>query len=142
MASEKKTPNRGGMCVFNLAGKLLLVTGLGQDDVWVLPKGHIEPGETPLETAEREVAEETGVKATAFSEPIATESYKYQNEDVVVEWYAGLATTLVPRDPTIDWMESDWRVTKWVTVEEALNLVKIQSLRNVIRKAVCMEEEV
>lgn len=28
---------------------------------WCLPKGHVEPGETLEETAEREVAEETGI---------------------------------------------------------------------------------
>ena len=29
---------------------------------WCLPKGHVEPGETLVETAEREVAEETGYR--------------------------------------------------------------------------------
>lgn len=29
---------------------------------WCLPKGHVEPGETLVETAEREVAEETGIE--------------------------------------------------------------------------------
>ncbi|MGO0575830.1 NUDIX hydrolase [Ornithinimicrobium panacihumi] len=29
---------------------------------WCLPKGHVEPGETLIETAEREVAEETGIE--------------------------------------------------------------------------------
>ena len=29
---------------------------------WVLPKGNIDPGETPAETAVREVLEETGVQ--------------------------------------------------------------------------------
>ncbi|WP_243796009.1 NUDIX hydrolase [Saccharopolyspora gloriosae] len=29
--------------------------------LWSLPKGHIEPGETPEQTAVREVAEETGI---------------------------------------------------------------------------------
>ena len=29
--------------------------------LWSLPKGHIEPGETPEDTAVREVAEETGI---------------------------------------------------------------------------------
>lgn len=28
---------------------------------WCLPKGHVEPGETLIQTAEREVAEETGI---------------------------------------------------------------------------------
>lgn len=31
---------------------------------WVLPKGHVEPGESYAQTAEREVFEETGLRAT------------------------------------------------------------------------------
>lgn len=38
---------------------LLISTQAGRR--WQLPKGHIEPGETPEETAVREVREETGV---------------------------------------------------------------------------------
>jgi 8-oxo-dGTP pyrophosphatase MutT (NUDIX family) len=36
----------------------------GTRAVWALPKGLVDPGETPLEAAVREVAEETGVRAT------------------------------------------------------------------------------
>lgn len=31
-------------------------------EIWALPKGHIDPGESPAETAVREVREETGVE--------------------------------------------------------------------------------
>ena len=34
---------------------------------WVLPKGHIEPGETPEEAAVREVQEEAGVRAAVVA---------------------------------------------------------------------------
>jgi 8-oxo-dGTP pyrophosphatase MutT (NUDIX family) len=34
----------------------------GGKDVWALPKGLVGPGESPAETATREVAEETGVE--------------------------------------------------------------------------------
>ncbi|MGZ4399925.1 MAG: NUDIX hydrolase [Gaiellaceae bacterium] len=34
--------------------------------VWALPKGLIDPGEAPVETALREVAEETGVEAVSL----------------------------------------------------------------------------
>ncbi|NHN56215.1 NUDIX hydrolase [Calidifontibacter sp. DB0510] len=33
---------------------------------WCLPKGHVEPGETLVETAVREVAEETGISGRAL----------------------------------------------------------------------------
>jgi 8-oxo-dGTP pyrophosphatase MutT (NUDIX family) len=35
---------------------------------WVLPKGHVEPGETPAQAAVREVREETGLDARVVSE--------------------------------------------------------------------------
>ena len=35
--------------------------------LWALPKGHVDPGETPEQTAAREVWEETGLKATLVS---------------------------------------------------------------------------
>lgn len=42
--------------------------------LWSLPKGHIEAGETPEETAVREVAEETGIIARVV-EPIGAIDY-------------------------------------------------------------------
>lgn len=39
----------------------LLVTARGRDDEWVLPKGHIDAGETAEQAARREVREETGL---------------------------------------------------------------------------------
>ncbi len=47
--------------VFDPSGRVLLLKR--HNGPWVFPKGHIDPGEEPLETALREVAEEAGVNA-------------------------------------------------------------------------------
>ena len=38
---------------------------------WMIPKGMVEPGETPVEAALREFEEEVGVKITAIPFPLA-----------------------------------------------------------------------
>ena len=42
-----------------------------------LPKGHVDPGETPLEAAEREVREETGVRGEPVCR-LGETRYKYR----------------------------------------------------------------
>ncbi|MFC6733019.1 NUDIX hydrolase [Haladaptatus sp. DYSN1] len=49
--------------VYQPCGKLLLCRHEGVD-LWVLPGGEIDPGESFLEAARRELAEEAGVEAT------------------------------------------------------------------------------
>jgi 8-oxo-dGTP pyrophosphatase MutT (NUDIX family) len=60
-----------GGIVFRMRGgeaQYLLVEATRDPDQWVLPKGHIEDGEHPRETAVREVHEETGVWARIRSD--------------------------------------------------------------------------
>ena len=47
---------------------------------WCLPKGHIEPGETLTQTAEREVAEETGITGRVLAE-LGTIDYWFATAD-------------------------------------------------------------
>jgi predicted NUDIX family NTP pyrophosphohydrolase len=42
------------------------------EGAWMMPKGLIEPGETPAEAALREFEEETGTRLTAVPFPLAT----------------------------------------------------------------------
>jgi 8-oxo-dGTP pyrophosphatase MutT (NUDIX family) len=59
-------PTHAGGVVYRLRDttpELLLVTSRFDRSVWVLPKGHIEPGESPADAAVRETLEEAGVTA-------------------------------------------------------------------------------
>ncbi len=48
----------------------------GHREVWALPKGHLEPGERPAETALREAYEETGLR-TRLGEKLGDVKYAY-----------------------------------------------------------------
>jgi len=55
----------GGVLVKTIRGRPMVAAirpGGKPDGVWALPKGNLDPGERPEETALREVREETGVE--------------------------------------------------------------------------------
>jgi 8-oxo-dGTP diphosphatase len=59
---ETGTPYGAHTIVYRPSGELLLVRH-DAVDMWVLPGGEVDPGETLRETARRELAEEAGVEA-------------------------------------------------------------------------------
>lgn len=51
----------------------------GGDTVWGLPKGHPKKGESPAETAKREVEEETGLHVSVVGNaPVGTVEYWFE----------------------------------------------------------------
>lgn len=55
---SKVTVSAGGI-VLNEQGMVLVVNQQGTS--WSLPKGHVDPGEDPLQAATREIREESGI---------------------------------------------------------------------------------
>lgn len=65
-----------GGVVLDPHGAVLLIRHRG--GTWVFPKGHLDPGETHLQAAVREVEEEAGVRARCL-EPERTYTTSYTN---------------------------------------------------------------
>ena len=57
--AQTSRPTHAGGVVFDQSGSCLFVKATNTEE-WVLPKGHLEPGESAAEGAVREVLEETG----------------------------------------------------------------------------------
>ncbi len=75
-----------GGVVFNPSGDVLLIRH--RTGSWVFPKGHIEPGEVPLQTALREIEEEAGVEARCDDERTWTTSYRNpRGETRRITWF-------------------------------------------------------
>ena len=62
--------------VQNLEGKI----------VWTFPKGHIETGEIPADTAQRELMEEAGILGNLLNDA-GTVSYDYNGKHYRVAYY-------------------------------------------------------
>ncbi len=65
----KKTHSAGGV-VLNASGQALIVNQ--NNNSWSLPKGHIDPGETALEAAVREIREESGITELVLVRELGT----------------------------------------------------------------------
>jgi len=55
-----------GLVVVNSAGLIFLGERSDNPGAWQMPQGGVDPGETPLEAAWRELYEETGIKNAAL----------------------------------------------------------------------------
>src|SRR5438132_4404220 len=49
---------------------------------WTIPKGHIEEGETPKQTAEREIQEETGLQKMKVMDWLGKINFRYRRINV------------------------------------------------------------
>jgi 8-oxo-dGTP pyrophosphatase MutT (NUDIX family) len=104
----------------------LLVEARRSRGEWVLPKGHIEPGETPEAAAVREVEEEGGVRAAVVA-PAGESEYTVEGQPVRVIFflmrYLGEASR-----------KEDRRCT-WRRYDEALRLLRFDDTRSVLMQA-------
>ncbi|MGZ8557991.1 MAG: NUDIX hydrolase [Chitinophagaceae bacterium] len=104
---NKKELKHAGGIVFrkkeNGETEYMIVTSKQKTD-WVLPKGHIEPGEKPANTAVREVIEETGYAAKIIK-PIGSINFTFNKEKIISKFF--LMTLKEPEGRRIEWVSFD-----------------------------------
>ena len=106
-----------GGAVFNAEGKVLLIHRRGS---WDLPKGKMDPGETPEQTAVREVQEETGLQQITLGKHLLDTWHTYEHKGNRVlkttHWYLMQTTDhqLVPQT------EEDIELAVWDDLEAFL----------------------
>ena len=120
---------QAGAISFKILNELLLiliVRAKKTPDDWIFPKGHIEPEETPEFAAERELAEEAGVRGKLFA-PVGELQFRSGHKDVHVVYYLFEFVSEVPRE--------EKREIKWCEYDEALNLLSHKGAVDLLKDA-------
>jgi 8-oxo-dGTP pyrophosphatase MutT (NUDIX family) len=110
---------------------------------WQLPKGIVDPGESPQVTAVREVREEAGVE-TELIKLIETIEYWYRSVKYgkPVRYHKFVHFYLMEyKNGDVSDHDHEVEEARWVSFDEALEMLDFKSERDVVQKARAMIEE-
>lgn len=108
------------------------------DMLWTFPKGRGEVGETPIQTALREVKEETGLEITEYDESkTVSTSYTFERSGVVVEktstYFVGFA-----QYKAFTIQEKEVKEAGWFAVEKAHEQLTFPDYKKLLDEALVL----
>jgi len=120
-----------GALLVSPQGRTLLLHHSGEDR-WCFPKGHIEPGESALTAARREIEEETGLREVELDDELLSTTYRFfdpgRDRSVVKTaiYYRGRS----PEGPLQ--LEPIFDRARWCDLTEARTLVSYEGERTAV----------
>jgi mutator protein MutT len=98
-----------------------------------LPKGHVDPGETPIQAAEREVREEAGVVAEPVSE-LGESRYWYRRDGRTIGKSVHFYLFRYRRGKTED-HDDEVEEARWIPLKEAQKKLTYPAEREMVTRA-------
>lgn len=132
---DEQERSAGGVVVRGEEAIVIVPTRRGAQGqrVLALPKGHVDPGETPDQTAAREVREETGVDADLV-EKLGDVRYFYQREGKRI--FKRVTFYLFTyRDGSLDDHDDEVEEARWMHLAEAAKALSYDGEREMAARA-------
>ncbi len=107
--------------------------------VLALPKGHVDPGESPIEAATREVREETGVVAEPVGE-LGESRYWYRRDGRTIGKTVTFYLFSYVSGDTAD-HDDEVQEARWIDLRHALTELTYEGERGMIARAIAQLEE-
>ncbi len=126
----------GGIIVKKVEDKLKVLLIKDRFGHWTWPKGHIEAGETPEETALREIDEETGLRSLEIKSEIYTQEYTFVEDDRTIKKTVNifLIESLIHEEIIANVPEI--AEARWFWQEEAVDKVEYHDSGEIVQKAI------
>jgi 8-oxo-dGTP pyrophosphatase MutT (NUDIX family) len=113
----------------------ILLCGRHLENLWALPKGTPEPGETIEQAALREVREETGVEVQAEA-VVGDIKYWFSRPQQGVRYNKTVHHFLMrPTGGDPELHDHEFDEVRWVPVQEALKLMSYSNEAKIVRQA-------
>ncbi|HET9173798.1 MAG TPA: NUDIX domain-containing protein [Candidatus Saccharimonadales bacterium] len=116
----------------NQQGGLELLLIQDAKNRWTIPKGHVEPGEEPKATAEREIREETGLQEMKVMNWLGKVNFRYRRGHtlVLMTMHIYLVEAKGNTDKVIpeDWMND----IKWLPAHDAIDKIAYEDIGKLI----------
>lgn len=95
---------------------------------WTIPKGHVDPGEEPRQTAKREIQEETGLKNVKVYSWLGKVNFQYRRQHTLVLMTMHLYLVEVTVDSNNFKPEKWLSDIKWFKPQEAVDLIEYEDI--------------
>ncbi|HEY1085533.1 MAG TPA: NUDIX domain-containing protein [Candidatus Saccharimonadales bacterium] len=130
-----REPTSGGI-VFR-HGKKDLEILLIQDakDRWTIPKGHIEQGESAVDTARREIGEEAGLENVEMHGWLGKIHFRYRRIDKLVLMTTQIYLVKAVGDTDAIKKEEWMNGIKWFSFNDALDEIEYEDIAKLMLKA-------
>ena len=110
-----------------------LLLGFKRRNIWCLPKGLIEPGESEIDAATREVREETGVNSLKLVDKIGVIRYQFgyrdKRFDKTVHFF------LFETDQVETTVGTEHDMYSWLLYDKAILALSYPNERDILEKA-------